>query len=149
MPADDPATPPGITLRLVPDPRLYIGRAGNQSVTVDRAAGYAGGTGSGVRGGQLLGMAIGACLGNSLQEIAAETDACLQDVSIDVTMTPNEAGTRILGATLDIAIMADLPRAELEALLEKSLSIWTVALSIRDSLPVTLRSITLNGTTVD
>lgn len=135
----------GIALRLIPGTQRFSGHAGSQHLTVDRSEGYAGGTGAGFRGGQLLGLAIAGCLANSLQESAFEQMVQLVDVDIAVTIAGNADKSRIIAVGLDLQVVGDCDRSTIEALFRGALEVWTVALSIQAALPISFHSITLNG----
>lgn len=126
----------------------FLGRSANHSLVIDRPVGHAGGDGLGFRGSQLLSMAIGGCLANSLQEIAHERGVVLTDLVLQIALSNHPERGRISGAAVSLMICADATNPAIEAIIEGALSCWTVGLSLQPAFPVVLNEIQINKSAV-
>src|SRR5215831_16217687 len=119
-----------VQLRSIPDTEAAVGWAGSHTVIVDRPEGKAGGKGLGFNGGQLLGIAIGGCLCNDLRYVAAERGIRITMLAVDVSVTFEGDPLICSAASVDVSLAADVPDAEIAALIERAQEISAVSNSI-------------------
>ncbi|MCJ8144386.1 OsmC family protein [Ancylobacter sp. A5.8] len=125
-----------IRLRSIPDTHAALGWAGGHTVVVDRAPGKAGGMGLGFNGGELLGLAIGGCLCNDLQYVAAGMG--IEIVSIEVDVEVSFSGVPLLAthAAVRVQVAATDSQADVDALIERAKADSTVSNSIQRGVTV-------------
>ncbi len=121
-----------------------LGSAGPFTLVVDRAA-ESGGGGRGFSGGQLLNMAVAACVSNDLFRDAAKAGITLTRVR--VTASSDYAGTPAVSGPIDydVELEGDAPEDRLRALLEETDRIAEIPTSIRRGTEVRLRGATVRG----
>jgi organic hydroperoxide reductase OsmC/OhrA len=121
-----------------------LGSAGPFTLVVDRPAG-AGGRGLGFNGGQLLNLAVAACLSNDLFREAARLGLVLRRVRVAVAS--DYAGEPAVSGPIDydVELDGDAPEADLRALLEAVDRIAGIPNSLRHGTDVRLRHATVMG----
>jgi putative redox protein len=114
-----------------------LGSAGPFTLTIDRPI-DAGGGGLGFNGGQLLHLAIAACISNDLFREAARLGITLSRVQVvvdgDFAGDPGVSG----GIRYQVSVDGNRPRAELDQLVELVDRIAEIPNSLRAGTPVTL-----------
>ena len=125
-----------VQLRSIHNTEAAVGWAGSHTVIVDRPEGKAGGAGLGFNGGELLGLAIGGCLCNTLQYVAHDLGIRLS--SIEVSVTLQFEGEPSLAANAGILIKVDTQdkKSDLEALVERAVATSTVSNSLKRGLSI-------------
>ena len=121
-----------------------LGSAGPFTLVVDRAA-EAGGGGLGFSGGQLLNLAVAACISNDLFRDAARAGIALRRVR--VTASSEYAGTPAVSGPIEYAveIEGDAPEADLRALVTETDRIAEIPNSLRGGTEVRLGGATITS----
>ena len=116
-----------------------LGAAGPFTLVVDRPA-EAGGGGLGFSGGQLLNLAVAACISNDLFRDAAKAGIALRRVR--VTASSEYAGTPALSGPIEysVELEGDAPEADLQALVAETDRIAEIPNSLRRGTEVRLRT---------
>lgn len=127
-----------VSFRGVPDSGAAIGWAGGHTVTVDRPAGKAGGTGLGFNGGQLLALAIGGCLCNDLHYVAQAMGITLTSLAVEVSVDFDGEPLLATGAEAAIAVTSADPADDLDELVARVRADSTVANSLTRGVPVAI-----------
>jgi putative redox protein len=122
-----------------------LGSAGTFTLVVDRAA-ESGGGGKGFSGGQLLNLAVAACVSNDLFRDAAK--AGIRLTRVRATATSDYSGSPAVSGPIeyDVELEGDAPEDRLRALLEETDRIAEIPNSIRRGTEVRLRGTTLRTT---
>jgi uncharacterized OsmC-like protein len=122
-----------------------LGSAGGFTLVVDRAK-EAGGGGMGFSGGQLLNLAVAACISNDLFRDAAK--AGIRLTRVRVTASSDYSGTPAVSGPIeyDVELEGDAPEDRLRALLEETDRIAEIPNSIRRGTEVRLRGTTVRTT---
>jgi uncharacterized OsmC-like protein len=121
-----------------------LGSAGPYTLVADRPV-AAGGNGRGFNGGQLLYLAIGACISNDLYREAAARHITLRDVQVDVDGDFPARGAPSTPIEVRLRVAGDAPERELAALVDEVDRIAEIPNSIRGTTPVTIVERTLEG----
>jgi organic hydroperoxide reductase OsmC/OhrA len=127
-----------VELRNVAGTEAALGWAGAHTLVVDRPDGVAGGGGVGFNGGQLLALAIGGCLCNDLRYAGHAMGVPLGEIAVSVMLEIAGEPPVAIGAevTVTCRTVAGEPA---DAVLERAFAASTVANSVRQGFPVTLR----------
>lgn len=125
-----------IRLRSIPDTHAALGWAGGHTVVVDRAPGKAGGMGLGFNGGELLGLAIGGCLCNDLQYVAAGMGIEIASIEVDVEVSFSGVPLLATHAAVRVQVTATDSQADVDALIERATADSTVSNSIQRGVTV-------------
>ncbi|MBN9061268.1 MAG: hypothetical protein BGP06_05710 [Rhizobiales bacterium 65-9] len=123
-------------LRSIRDTKAAAGWADSHSVIVDRPVNGAGGAGLGFSGGQLLALAIGGCLHNSIQSVAHEMGVELQSVSVDVRIEFSGAPLVATRTHVKADAAPTIAGADIPALLERARLRSAVANSLARGAPI-------------
>ncbi len=126
-----------VELRTVAGGPTALGSAGGHTLVVDRPT-SAGGAGLGFNGGQLLYLAIAACISNDLYREAAAMGVVVADVVVEVDgdfPAPGSASTPIEVA-VDLA--GDGPEEVLRALLDRVVDMAEIPKSLIGTTPITV-----------
>ena len=127
------------TVRSLTGTHAAVVRAGSHTLVADRADGVVGGMGLGFNGAQLLASAIGGCLANDVQVVAADEGVDLETVAIDVAVVVDGTsvldGLRIAGADLRVRLTA-ADGADTSRVVQRALAISAVLASVREGFPV-------------
>jgi organic hydroperoxide reductase OsmC/OhrA len=128
----------GVELRNVAGTEAALGWAGAHTLVVDRPEGVAGGGGVGFNGGQLLALAIGGCLCNDLRYAGHAVGVALGEIAVSVTLELGGEPAVALGAEVRVTCrtVAGEPG---DGMVERAFAASTVANSVRQGFPVTLR----------
>lgn len=86
----------------VPGTQAAVGWSGKHCIIADRPEGKAGGMGLGFNGAQMLSLALGSCLCNDLQYIAARRGKKIETLFIDVVLQLD--GDPIMAVGADIRV---------------------------------------------
>ena len=121
-----------------------LGAAGPFTVVADRPA-DAGGGGRGFNGGQLLYLAVAACISNDLFREAARDGITLRRVRVAVRGGFAGRGSASDPIEYDVEVNGDAPGDRLEALLAEVDRIAEIPLSIRNGTPVMRGKATVVG----
>jgi organic hydroperoxide reductase OsmC/OhrA len=132
-----------VQLRSIRGTEAALGRAGSHTLTVDRPAGKAGGSGLGFNGGELLGLAIGGCLCNDLQYVAHDLGIRLGSFEIDVTLQFEGSPTLATGATVAMRVEAEDKKADIQQLIDRAIAISTIVNSVKSGVPIRIARISL------
>lgn len=125
-----------VKLRSVAGTSASLGWSGAHALVVDRPEGKAGGQGLGFNGGQLLGLAIGGCLCNDLHYVAHGMGIRLAALDVDVTLSLEGEPLRATSAAVVVAVEAEDPGADVDALLRRAVESSTVSNSIAQGVAV-------------
>jgi putative redox protein len=134
-----------VELRTVGEGPTALGSAGPFTLVAD-GPNAAGGGGLGFNGGQLLYLAIAACISNDLYREAASTGITLQRVAVSVDGDFPGRGAPSTPVLVDVEIHGDASEAELGSLLDEVDRVAEIPNSIRGTTPVTIRHRRLVGT---
>ena len=126
-----------VELRTVGGGPTALGSAGPHALVADRPA-LAGGGGLGFNGGQLLYLAIAACISNDLYREAASRGIELSDVQVEVDGDFPARGAPSTPIEVSVSVTGDASEAELAALLDEVDRIAEIPNSIRGTTPVTI-----------
>jgi len=124
-----------VKFRSLPDTQAAVGWAGAHSVTVDRPAGVAGGSGLGFNGGQLLALAIGGCFCNDLHYVASADGVELTSVAVEVTLALSGKPAVVTAARMMVEATAK-GGADVAAIIAKAKADSTVSNSLTRGFPV-------------
>lgn len=121
-----------------------LGSAGRCTLVVDRPV-EAGGRGLGFNGGQLLNLAVAACVSNDLFREASKSGLPLRRVRVSVAS--EYVGEPAVSGTIeyDVEIDGDAPEADLRGLLSAVDRIAEIPNSLRRGTEVRLRHVTVTG----
>lgn len=121
-----------------------LGSAGGFTLVADRPA-EAGGGGMGFSGGQLLNLAVAACISNDLFREAGRNGIVLRRVR--VIARSDYAGTPAVSGPIayDVEIDGDAPPERLAELVQRVDRIGEIPNSIRNGTPVEIATTTING----
>lgn len=125
-----------VQLRSIPDTSAAVGWAGAHTIVVDRPEGKAGGKGLGFNGGQLLGLAIGGCFCNVLQNVAHDMGIRLASIAVDVTMTFEGDPPVATQATMKVAVTTLNQDTDIDGLIKRAQETCPVSNSVRRGIPV-------------
>jgi uncharacterized OsmC-like protein len=126
-----------VALRTVGYGPTALGSAGSYTLVADRPA-DAGGGGLGFSGGQLLYLAVAACISNDLYREAASRGIALHGVSVDVDGDFPGRGAPSTPIEVALRVTGDASEAELAALIDEVDRIAEIPNSIRGTTPVTI-----------
>jgi putative redox protein len=116
-----------------------LGSAGPVTVVVDRPVG-AGGRGRGFNGGQLMYLAVAACISNDLYREAATAGIQLTRVAITVDGDFPGRGSVSSPIAVDVELEGNASSQALEQLLDEVDRVAEIPASIRHGTPVSIRS---------
>ena len=133
-----------VVLRTVGDGPTALGSAGPFTLVADRPAG-AGGGGLGFSGGQLLYLAVAACVSNDLYREAATRGVRLSEVEVRVDGDFPSRGIASTPITYELEVTGDAPAVELQALVEVVDRIAEIPVSLRMGTSVTRGATTIQG----
>ena len=121
-----------------------LGSAGAFTLVVDRPA-EAGGGGLGFNGGQLLNLAVAACISNDMFREAARDGIAIRRVR--VTAASDYAGSPMVSTPIayDLEVDGDATENQLRALVERVDRIAEIPNSLRGGTEVRLGSVRLTG----
>jgi organic hydroperoxide reductase OsmC/OhrA len=116
-----------------------LGKAGSFTLVSDRPS-SAGGGGLGFNGGQLLNLAVAACISNDLHREAAEAGIALSHVR--VTVDSDYRGDPAVSTPIeyDVEVEGDAPNEALEDLVAHVDAIAEIPHSLRNGTAVRLRN---------
>ncbi len=100
------------------------------------ATGWAGGSGLGFNGGELLALTIGGCMCNDLHYVADAAGVRLTAVAVGVTLTLDGDPLLATGAEMVVAAQAEDPSVDVAALIERAALTSTVSNSLTRGVPV-------------
>ena len=126
-----------VALRTVGDGPTALGTAGPYALVADRPI-AAGGRGLGFNGGQLLYLAVAACVSNDLYREAATRGITLRAVAIDVDGDFPARGAPSTPIEITLSVTGDASQAELAALIDEVDRVAEIPNSIRGTTPVTI-----------
>jgi uncharacterized OsmC-like protein len=132
-------------MRTVGDGPTALGSAGPFTLVADRPA-EAGGGGKGFNGGQLLYLAVAACISNDLYREAATRGIALRDVAIDVDGDFPARGAASTPIDVTLSLTGDAPESDLAQLVDEVDRIAEIPNSIRGTTPVTIARRHIVGT---
>ena len=115
-----------------------LGSAGPFTLVADRPV-EAGGRGLGFNGGQLLYLAVAACISNDLYREADRAGLALRRVAISVHGDFPQRGSASTAISYDVELEGDAPASRLEALIDEVDGLAEIPLSLREGTPVHLR----------
>ena len=121
-----------------------LGSGGPFTLVVDRPAGH-GGRGLGFNGGQLLNLAVAACVSNDLFREADRRGLALRRVRVSVTSDYVGSPAVSTPIQFDVELDGDAAQADLDALLDHVDAIAEIPNSIRNGTPVSLRERRVTG----
>jgi organic hydroperoxide reductase OsmC/OhrA len=124
-------------MRTVGEGPTALGSAGPYTLVADRPA-DAGGGGKGFNGGQLLYLAVAACISNDLYREAATRGINLRNVAVDVEGDFPARGAVSTPIEVTLSVTGEAPQAELEGLVDEVDRIAEIPNSIRGTTPVTI-----------
>lgn len=133
-----------VVLRTIGDGPTALGSAGPFTLVADRPSG-AGGGGLGFSGGQLLYLAVAACVSNDLYREAATRGLRLTGVEVRVDGDFPSRGTSSTPIAYELDVTGDAPALELEALVQEVDRIAEIPISLRMGTPVARRATTIRG----
>ena len=114
-----------------------LGSGGPFTLVVDRPGGH-GGRGLGFNGGQLLNLAVAACVSNDLFREADRRGLALRRVRVSVTSEYVGSPAVSTPIEFDVELDGDAAQADLDALLDHVDAIAEIPNSIRNGTPVRL-----------
>jgi len=122
-----------------------LGAAGPFTLVVDRPV-EAGGGGRGFNGGQLLNLAVAACISNDLYREAARLGVSLRRVR--VVASSEYGGSPVVSSPIDydVELEGDAPEEQLAELLRQTDQIAEIPNSLRRGTSVRLRNAAVRGT---
>jgi uncharacterized OsmC-like protein len=126
-----------VSMRTVGDGPTALGSSGPYTLVADRPV-AAGGKGLGFNGGQLLYLAVAACISNDLYREAAARVITLRSVSVDVDGDFPARGAPSAPIEVTLSVTGDATEADLEALVDEVDRIAEIPNSIRGTTPVTI-----------
>jgi uncharacterized OsmC-like protein len=129
-----------VRTRNVADRSAAIGSAGPYTVVVDRSV-EAGGDGVGFNGGQLLYLAIAACVSNDLFREADAAGIRLHTVAITVDGDFSGVPATSTEVTYDVELSGDAGENVLRSLVQRVDSIAEIPNSLRHGTSVVLRNV--------
>ena len=121
-----------------------LGSAGPLTVVADRPV-DAGGRGLGFNGGQLLYLAVAACISNDLYREADRAGVRLTRVRVAVHGDFPGRGAASTLIQYDVEVSGDAPEDRLDALISEVDAIAEIPLSLRQATPVLLRRRQVRG----
>ncbi len=124
-------------MRTVGDGPTALGSAGPHTLVADRPA-AAGGGGRGFNGGQLLYLAVAACISNDLYREAATRGIALRGVAIEVDGDFPARGAPSTPIEVTLSVTGDASEAGLASLVDEVDRIAEIPNSIRGTTPVTI-----------
>ncbi len=127
-----------VQLRTIGAGPTALGSAGPFTLVADRPT-DAGGGGLGFNGGQLLYLAVAACLSNDLFREAASRDIALDRIAITVDGDFAARGSASTPIAVDVELVSDAEEAALDALLDEVWRIAEIPRSLREGTAVELR----------
>jgi uncharacterized OsmC-like protein len=133
-----------VHLKTIHDSSAAVAWAGPRTVVVDRTS-REGGLGIGFNGGELLLMAIGACLCNDLYRDAVAFDIQLEQVEIIVNGDWGGEPVHAQNVRYDVKIRSNAPREKVAALLKHTDQHAEVPHTLRIGTPVRLNNYELEG----
>jgi len=122
-----------------------LGAAGPFTLVVDRPV-EAGGGGRGFNGGQLLNLAVAACISNDLYREAARLGVSLRRVRVVASSEYSGAPAVSSPIDYDVELEGDAPEERLAELLRQTDRIAEIPNSLRRGTPVRLRHAAVRGT---
>jgi organic hydroperoxide reductase OsmC/OhrA len=128
-----------VELRNVGGTQAAMGWAGGHTIVVDRPEGKAGGLGLGFNGAQLLALAIGGCFCNDLRYVADEMRVGLGKIAVSVTVELKGNPLIATAATMEVTCETE-DGSDAAAVVERAMSTCMMSNSLRQGLPVTIRS---------
>jgi putative redox protein len=134
-----------VEMRTVGGGPTALGSAGPHTVVVDRSI-MAGGHGRGFSGGQLLYLAIGACISNDLYREAAARGITLRDVALAVDGDFPGRGQPSTPIEVSLEVTGDASEDELAALVDEVERVAEIPASLRGTTLVRIVSRQLNST---
>jgi uncharacterized OsmC-like protein len=114
-----------------------LGSAGPYTLVADRPV-TAGGSGLGFNGGQLLYLAVAACISNDLYREAATRGITLRAVAIDVDGDFPARGAPSTPIEITLSVTGDASHADLAALVDEVDRVAEIPNTIRGTTPVTI-----------
>src|SRR3954454_8255932 len=126
-----------VAMRSVGGGPTALGSAGSYTLVADRPL-EAGGGGLGFNGGQLLYLAVAACISNDLYREAAGRGMTLREVAVDVKGDFPAPGAPSGPIEITLSVTADASQASLGALVDEVDRIAEIPNSIRGTTPVTI-----------
>jgi uncharacterized OsmC-like protein len=126
-----------VELRTVGDGPTAVGSAGGHAVVVDRPASTGGG-GLGFNGGQLLYLAVAACISNDLYREAVAMGIAVTGVVVEVDGDFPEAGAPSTPIEAVVDLSGDAPEDRLRALLDRVVEVAEIPRSLLGATPVTV-----------
>ncbi len=126
-----------VSLRTVGDGPTAIGAGGPYTLTVDRPV-AAGGGGLGFNGGQLLYLAIAACLSNDLYREAATMGIELDGVEVVVDGDFPARGAGSTPITVDLEVRSAAPEDRLRELVSEVERVAEIPRAISESPSITV-----------
>ena len=126
-----------VEMRTVGHGPTALGSAGPFTLVADRPQ-AAGGGGLGFSGGQLLYLAIAACISNDLYREAASRDISLASVEVTVDGDFPARGAPSTPIEIRLSVTGDASNDDLEALVDEVDRIAEIPNSIRGTTPVTI-----------
>ena len=115
-----------------------LGSAGPMTLVADRSI-AAGGGGHGFSGGQLLYLAIAACVSNDLYREAAPLGIALRRVAVEVDGDFPARGAPSTPISVVVDVEADAPDEAIDALIAEVDRVAEIPNSIRGTVPVAIR----------
>jgi organic hydroperoxide reductase OsmC/OhrA len=122
-----------------------LGSAGTYTLVADRPA-DAGGGGKGFNGGQLLYLAVAACISNDLYREAASRGITLREVAIDVDGDFPSRGAPSTPIEVSLSVSGDASVMDLAELVDEVDRVAEIPNSIRGTTPVTIVKRRIVGT---
>jgi uncharacterized OsmC-like protein len=126
-----------VELRTVGGGPTALGSAGGHTVAVDRPA-SAGGRGLGFNGGQLLYLAVAACISNDLYREAATMGLTVTEVVVEVDGDFPKAGAASTPIEVVVDLTGDASHEQLRALLDRVVEVAEIPRSLLGATPVTV-----------
>ena len=131
-------------MRTVGEGPTALGSTGANTLVADRPE-SAGGGGKGFNGGQLLYLAVAACISNDLYREAASLGIRLTAVALDVEGDFPARGAPSSPIGVSLHVEGDAPEASLASLVDEVDRIAEIPNSIRGTTPVSIVRCTLVG----
>lgn len=128
-----------VELRNVAGTEAALGWAGGNTLVVDRPEGKAGGRGLGFNGAQIPALALGGCFCNDLRYAAHALGVALGEIAVEVTL--ELAGEPLVATAVHLEVACTtLDGSDPAVVVERARSVCTVAHTLRQGLPVEIRS---------
>ena len=139
-----------VAMRSVGGGPTALGSAGSYTLVADRPV-EAGGGGLGFNGGQLLYLAVAACVSNDLYREAAARGFTLREVAVDVEGDFPAPGAPSGPIEITLSVTGDASQGSLGALVDEVDRIAEIPNSIRGTTPVTIvkRELISSGSSVE